>query len=83
MQRGPCAKCGSSDIHYGIPLGDHMRRLISRIFSAQTLTYYVCCSCGNVEIAVESIVERAQIARNWPKIDAGQSGALDVGACIP
>jgi hypothetical protein len=70
MQRGPCVKCGSADIHYGVPFADQQSRLYSTRCSGQKLTYYVCCSCGNVEIAVESIVERAQIAHNWPKIDA-------------
>ena len=70
MQRAPCAKCGSSDIHYGIPYGNQQGQLNSTRCSAQRLTYYVCCACGKVEIAVESVIERAQIARNWPKIDA-------------
>jgi hypothetical protein len=52
------------------PFGDQQGQLYSGRCSAQTLTYFVCCSCGNVEIVVESIVERAQIARNWPKIEA-------------
>jgi hypothetical protein len=72
MQRAPCQKCGSSDVHYGTPW-EHPGRLVTKVLSypGQKLTYYICCSCGNVEITLESEFGRQMIAREWPKIETG------------
>jgi hypothetical protein len=68
MQHVPCAKCGSSDVHFGRPFG-YLGSLTTRLFTLgrYALTYYVCCACGHVEISVESESDRRKIASEWPK----------------
>ncbi len=63
----PCPKCGSTNVHFGTPFG-YTGGLITRLIrlARQKLTFYVCCACGHVQIAVDSEKDRKRIARDWP-----------------
>jgi hypothetical protein len=71
MQHSPCKNCGSSDIHYGNPAGyTGSLQTKAMTFSVPKLTFFVCCSCGNVEISVPQESDRQKIAHDWPQVEA-------------
>lgn len=69
VKRHPCEKCGSADVHYGTPWSASGYVPTKFMWRAERLTFFVCCTCGHVELSVDGEADRKQIAEDWPRIE--------------
>lgn len=67
MKNGRCPKCGSSEVHQALMLGERTGLLISTFSSARVMTC-ICVSCGYLEEYVLDRDKLAQIAEKWPRV---------------
>ncbi|MBS1792309.1 MAG: hypothetical protein JSS81_00565 [Acidobacteria bacterium] len=67
MKNGICPKCEARAVHLFSGTGAELSIRLGP-FSAAGVVYYVCTSCGYVELFVEDREKLPRIAEKYPKV---------------
>lgn len=70
MKNGICPKCEAREVHLFTGTGAELSIRIGA-FSAASVIYYICTSCGYVELFVENKEDLPRIEAKCPKIGEG------------
>jgi predicted nucleic-acid-binding Zn-ribbon protein len=67
MQDGICPKCEAKAVHVFNGTGAELAVRLG-VFSAANVVYYICTSCGYVELYVNDKSDLPKIAEKYPKV---------------